>query len=340
MVTKQQYVEYLLATPGNYTCTHLAEHLDGVSHDAVSDYLARERHTARGLWELARHLIDDGPAAYLIVDDSVHNKQYSKQIELVRRQYSGNEHGLVRGIAVVNLVHSTGLDGDFYPIDFRVYAPEQDGKTKNEHFREMLLRAFADKAITARTILFDTWYASVENLKLIHRARRVFFTTLKANRLVSLRQEEGYIHLDQIAWSDERLRCGVRVKLKEVPFHVQLFKLVAPDGDIDWVITNKQALDGPDPTLTTEVIQDENDVRWQVEELHRGLKQLCATQKCQCRKARSQRNHLACSYHAWLSLKVKAKALGKTLYQVRADLFRAYLRAELRAPRIPALQPA
>jgi iron(III) transport system substrate-binding protein len=39
MMTKQQYVEYLLATPVNYTCTNLAKHLDDVSHDAVSDYL-------------------------------------------------------------------------------------------------------------------------------------------------------------------------------------------------------------------------------------------------------------------------------------------------------------
>jgi hypothetical protein len=38
MITKQQYVEYLLAIPINYinyTCTNLADHLDGVSHDAV-----------------------------------------------------------------------------------------------------------------------------------------------------------------------------------------------------------------------------------------------------------------------------------------------------------------
>jgi len=47
MITKQRYVEYLLATPINSTCTNLADHLDGVSHDAVSDYLRRERHTAR-----------------------------------------------------------------------------------------------------------------------------------------------------------------------------------------------------------------------------------------------------------------------------------------------------
>jgi hypothetical protein len=32
--------------------------------------------------------------------------------------------------------------------------------------------------------------------------------------------------------------------------------------------------------------------------------------------------------------------LNKTLYQVKTDLLSDYLRAELRDPRVPALQPA
>ena len=56
-------------------------------------------------------------------------------MELVKRQYSGNEGGLVKGIGVVNLVHSDGTA--YYPIDFRIYAKPMDGKTKNDHFREM-----------------------------------------------------------------------------------------------------------------------------------------------------------------------------------------------------------
>lgn len=86
-------------------------------------------------------------------------------------------------------------------------------------------------------------------------------------------------------------------------------------------------------------LQDANDVRWQIEELHRGLKQLTGTEKCQCRKGRSQRNHIACCYHAWLSLKVKAKLLGKTLYKIKGDLLSDYLRAELATPRIHAFLP-
>jgi hypothetical protein len=334
MITKLQYVEFLISTIGNFTGTHLAEHLDGVSHDTITDFLQSEQLTARHLWELAQGLIVDSPEAFLIADDSVQDKRYSRFIELVRRQYSGAEHGLVRGIGVVNLVHSSGQPGEFFPVDYRIYDPDADGKTKNDHFREMLLHAVADKLIKARTVLFDSWYAGADNLKLIHRLGLVFFTTLKENRLVSLSKEAGYVHLDQIEWTPERLQNGVIVKLKEVPFKVRLFKLVATNGDIDWVITN-----GSEETLTTQVAQNANDVRWQVEDLHRGLKQLTGSEKCQCRKARSQRNHLACCYHAWLSLKVIAIQLNKTLYETKTDLLRDYLRAELRNPHIPAFQP-
>lgn len=335
MITKQQYVEFLVSTVVNFTATHLADHLDRVSHDAITDFLQRERLTARSLWELVATLIADSPQAFLIVDDSVQDKRYSRFIELVRLQYSGAAQGLVRGIGVVNLVHSSGATGDFYPLDYRIYAPASDGKTKNEHFREMLVRAVADKGIQARTILFDSWYAAADNLKLIHRLGLIFFTTLKANRLVSLAKETGYIHLDAIEWTAERLQNGVSVKLKEVPFRVRLFKLVATNGDIDWVITNC-----PDETLTAQVAEVANDVRWQIEELHRGLKQMTGSEKCQCRKARSQRNHLACCYHAWVSLKVKAQQTNKTLYQVKTNLWHGYLHTELQNPHVRAFQPA
>jgi DDE superfamily endonuclease len=331
MITKKQYVAYLVSTPKNYTCTYLAEHLEEVSHDVVNDLLRQKRFMPREVWRLVKDRIEDSQDAFLIVDDSVHDKRYSRFIELVRAQYSGTEHRVVRGIGVVSLVHSTGKEADFYPIDYRIYAPDVDGKTKNDHFHEMFVNAIDHKQLKACTILFDGWYASAENLKLIHRRKRTFFTTLKSNRLVSLSKEQGYIHLEEIEWTLDQLAHGVIVKLKEVPFKVRLFKLVAPNGDIDWVITNDL-----DETLTTQVADDSSDVRWQVEELHRGLKQLTGSEKCQCRAARAQRNHLACCYHAWVSLKVKAKELGQTMYELRNSLFSNYLRAELRNPRIVA----
>lgn len=332
MITKQRYVEYLISTPVNFTCANLADHMDTASHDAINDYLRREKYTARHLWDLAEPLINDGPEAYLIVDDSVQDKRHSYVIEMVKRQYSGNVHGLVKGIGIVNLLHTD--QEDYYPIDFRIYAPMADGKTKNVHFREMILHAYADKGIKAQTVLFDCWYASSENIKLIHRLGKFFITTLKQNRLISLSQEQGYISLQQIQWTDEQLHTGIRIKLKEVPFKVQLFKVVATNGDIDWVITNR-----PQGSMDTQVVQKENKVRWAIERLHRELKQLTGTEKCQCRKQRAQRNHLACCYHAWFSLKVMAKKLGITLYKMKQTLWSDYLQNELRNPRIRAYQP-
>jgi hypothetical protein len=95
MITKRQYIEYLISTPVNYTASNLADHLEGVSHDAVTDYLQRDKLSARGLWELVARLLKDSEEAYLIVDDSVQNKQYSHKIELVKKQYSGAAQGLV-----------------------------------------------------------------------------------------------------------------------------------------------------------------------------------------------------------------------------------------------------
>jgi hypothetical protein len=48
--------------------------------------------------------------------------------------------GLVRDINLVNTVFSEGL-GDVFIIDYQVYSCCEDGKTKNDHFREMFLEA-------------------------------------------------------------------------------------------------------------------------------------------------------------------------------------------------------
>jgi len=85
MITKQRYVEYLICTPINYTCFNLSEHLDGVSHDVVSNFLKQRRITARQVWDLVKELIHNTEDAFLIIDDSVPDKRYSRLIESVRK---------------------------------------------------------------------------------------------------------------------------------------------------------------------------------------------------------------------------------------------------------------
>src|SRR6195256_4553939 len=116
MITKKKYVEYVVSTPKNCPCTYLAEHVEEVSHDVVNDFLHQNRFLPREVGKLVKDRIENSNAAFLLVDDSVQDKRYSRFIELVRAQYRGNEHGVVRGIGVVSLAHSAGKDEEFYPI--------------------------------------------------------------------------------------------------------------------------------------------------------------------------------------------------------------------------------
>ena len=334
MLTQAKYIDFLLSTPRNYTGTHLAAHLPEVSHDQVNRFLRDSAFSAAQLRELVLPLLADSPEAFLLVDDSVQDKRYSRFIEVAKRQYSGTVHGMVTGIGLVNLVHSSGEAGDFLPLDFRVYAPEQDQLTKNDHFQAMFRQVVAEGVIQARTLLFDCWYAGSTNLKLIHRAGWTFFTTLKSNRLVSVGKETGYQALDTLEPPPGGWSAGAEVRLQEVPFAVRLFKLVATDGSIEWVLTNHLAAH-----LTREMVIDAVQVRWQVEEFHRSFKQLTGSEKCQCRKAQSQRNHLTCCYLAWVSLRQFARHTAQTIYQAHQQQWAPYLRQLLRKPLIPALLP-
>ena len=98
MFTQEKYIDYLLSTSRNYTCTHLAAHLPEVSHDQVNRFLRESSFSSSQLRELVAPLLNDSLEAFLLVDDSVQDKRYSRFIELTKRQYSGNVHGLVTGI--------------------------------------------------------------------------------------------------------------------------------------------------------------------------------------------------------------------------------------------------
>ena len=186
MLAQTTYIEYLLSMPTNYSCTHLAAHLPDVSHDQVNRFLRTSTLPTNQLRELVQPLLRDSPEAFLLVDDSVQDKRYSRFIDVAKRPYPDNAPGMVTGIRLVNLVQGSGEAGGFLPLDYRAYAPDQDGQSKNDHFLAMFDQVVAEGKLLARTIIVDSWYAGSTHLKRIHRAGWAFFTTLKSNRLVSL----------------------------------------------------------------------------------------------------------------------------------------------------------
>ena len=55
-------------------------------------------------------------------------------------------------------------------------------------------------------------------------------------------------------------------------------------------------------------------------------------QACQCRLARSQRNHIALAVRAWTRLKQAAHQTRQTVYQLKHGFLGAYVRHELIQP--------
>lgn len=79
-----------------------------------------------------KEVVEPDENGYIIFDDSVLDKRYSEEIEIVRRQYSGKEHGVVKGIGVVSCVYVNPKLQKFWVIDYRIFHPDADGKTNTQ----------------------------------------------------------------------------------------------------------------------------------------------------------------------------------------------------------------
>ena len=158
-VTRMDYCQFLLSSQINYTLTYFADHHQGFSHDLINQYLRQEKMTPRLLWENVQGEIIYSANGYVLFDDTVIDKNYSHCIELVRRQWSGNTKSVIKGIGVVTCVYVNPDNNDFWAVDYRLYAPQDDGKSKLDHVKEMLSNLTYQKALPFTTVLMDSWYS-------------------------------------------------------------------------------------------------------------------------------------------------------------------------------------
>jgi hypothetical protein len=138
----------------------------------------------------------------------------------------------------------------------------------------------------------------------------------------SIRPPSGWELLEAIP---ER---GKRIKLRGFPKNhkVQLFRVTVSTHRTDFVVTNDLTQDA------TEATREVCGFRWKIEQLHREAKQVTGLENCQCRKARIQRNHIACALLVWVRLAGLASQTGKTLYKLKHGLLDDYLTQQLRNP--------
>lgn len=330
-ISRLDYCQYLLSTQTNYTITNFANHTEKIGHDSINRYLGREKLTPRLVWELVKTDVVPSPNGFVIFDDTVADKNFSRDIEGVRSQYSGNAHGIIRGIGIVNCVYLNPELEQYWIIDYRIFDPDRDGKTKLDHVSEMLRNITHGKQLNCKTILMDSWYATTEMMLMIEGLNKLYYCPLKINRLVDdSNGAEKYKPVGKLSWSNSELTNGKTIKIKNFPkeHKVKLFRVIVSTNRTDYIVTNDVACSSS---------SDAREVcakRWKIEQFHRELKQTTGIEKCQCRKARIQKNHIACAMLVWVRLKQIAYQTGQTVYQIKQGLLDDYLTMELRNPRV------
>jgi hypothetical protein len=326
------YCQFLISSHINYTQTYLAEHSENYSHDSMNRFLRLDKLTPRILWENVRDDVVPSDAGYILFDDVVLDKRYSRAAGLVRRQWSGNEKRVIYGIGVVTCVYVNPETEQFWVIDYRVYDPEGDGLSKIDHLVEMLDAVLYSKTLAFSTVLMDTWYASMQVIKHVEQLGKLYYCPIKVNRHVD--DSDGQKHhqrVDALSWTDEEQQQGKSVHLKQMPegHRVKLFRLAFSTERTDFIITNDIAQDDVD------VVRTHCGVRWKIEQFHRESKQVTGLEGCQCRLSRALRNHIACSFLVWIHLKRVATRLNTNVYQLKFGLLDDYMTQQLKKPTIP-----
>ena len=330
-INRINYCQFLASSHTNFTMTYLADHVNGLSHDAVNRFLRNDKLTGKMVWEHVQGDIVPSTHGCLVFDDSVLDKGHSHCIEMVKLQYSGNAHGLIKGIGMVNCLYVNPETQQYWIVDYRIYDPGNDGKSKLDHVREMLVAAVASKALSFNRVLMDSWYATKDLMLLIDSLGKIFYCPIKANRQVD---DSGgvlrYRRVDSLQWSAFEKDFGKSIKIKEFPkdCKVKLFRVEVSSNRTDWVVTNDLAQD------STRGTQNVCALRWKIEQFHRELKQLTGVEKCQARKSRVQRNHVACAVLVWIRLTAIARKVGTNIYRLKEEMLSNYLRQELRSPSV------
>ena len=323
---EEDYIQFLLAAPRVVSATEAARVQPHVArapaHDAFTRLLHRLEPDPAMRWhEVTGQVVRE--RGVLVVDDSTLDKPYAQKIELVHRHWLGEHRAVVHGI---NLITMVWTDGDAtIPCDWRVCDKPHDGITKNEHFAAMLLTA-KQRGFAPECVLFDSWYASINNLRLVRDCGCRWLMQLNGNRLVNVERTEHHpVAACAIA------ETGTVVWLKDHGL-IRVFRILAPHGETEHWATNDLGMDEWARLKYADLI-------WSIEVYHRTLKGGCHVEHAMVRAGRAQRNHIGLSIRAFTRFERHRGKTGMSWYQMKAAVIRLAVRAYLTHP-WPAFAPS
>lgn len=310
------YSDYLISAFGQTTATGLSALLDGeISHDQLQRSLAGVEQTSADLWRVVKpHVREiESQEGVAIVDDSIAEKPYTDENDIICWHYDHSQQRTVKGINFVTcLYHNQGVS---LPVGFELvrkttrYVDPKDGKekrradkTKNEMYRDLLDQAVKNQ-IPFKYALNDIWFASAENMNFVHLTlKKEFVMPLKGNRKVAMsveaKQQGHYQRVDTLSLEPMK---PVMVYLEGVEFALLLIKQVFTNEDgstgIQYLVTSDTTLDG---NGITAIYQK----RWNVEPYHKSLKQNASLEKSPTQTVVTQTNHFFAALCGYIKLEL------------------------------------
>ena len=328
------YSDYLISSFGPTTGTGLSALLDGaVSHDRIQRFLAQRDFTSADLWLLVKPHVRAVEQANgsLIVDDSIAEKPYTDENDIIAWHYDHSQDRMVKGINFLSALYHAPDPGVSLPVGFRLVAKTEqyvDKKTgqpkrrspvsKNEHYQALLRQAHAN-GLRFQYVLNDVWFASADNMMFVrHELERDFVMPVKSNRKVALSAEDKqhgrYVKVQSLFLEAGAIQI---VYLEGVDFPLALCQQVFVNEDGSQVT---QYLVSSDLQLSAAAMTTLYRKRWNVEPYHKSLKQNAALEKSPTRTVRTQTNHLFAALCGYIKLEVLKTKLQVNHFALKAKL--------------------
>ena len=346
------YSDYLLSSFSLATATNLSAMVDNAySHDQITRFLGQQDYDQKQYWQIIKPVVRqvEQAEAAILVDDTLEEKPYTDESELVCYHYDHTQGRSIKGINLLNFVYQvTTPKGEAVSIPVAYEAvtkPEvyQDPKTgkyrrrsqisKNELVRQRLKILSQINQLRFKYVLNDIWFSSKENMIWIKQElHKEFVMAVKDNRLVALsepdKQQGRFVALAELDLKPGQCRL---VYLKGVEFPVIVAKQVFINQDGS---TGILYLVSSDTTLTYDQLTTLYQKRWNVEVIHKSLKQNAALEKSPTKTIRTQSNHIFAAMVAVTKLECLKLTHQTNHFALKSKLYLKAIKAafdELRA---------
>lgn len=327
------YTDYLMVNAsGSATATGVSSVMEGeVSHDQITRLLSKQEFTSKNLWldvkPTVRHV--EKEEACLIFDDTIQEKQWTDENEIICWHYDHCKGRTVKGLNVLNaLYHSDDVS---IPVAFEIVrkpiqfsdiktrkVKRSSTKTKNELMRQ-IIQTCVQNQLKFRYVLMDCWFAAKENFDFILNKNKHFVAALKDNRLVALslddKKQGRFVRVSELELSDKQVVHGW---LKGFDEEVLLVRRVFTNKDDSTASMN---LVCSDLSCDGEKVATLYQKRWKVEEFHKSLKSNAGLVKSPTRTIITQANHVFMSIYAVFKLECLKIKYKINHFALRAKFF-------------------